>query len=281
MRAIAAVAALVLIFKFGICDFGESSFKKIESSVSGGLSAPAKNILVKYFNSEGEVNVFAPESGFLVSSVNKTEAILYYIGPIFSAASNSLKIETSLNVVGKVGQIEYDFRKIKRILDSARRPKLDIGNGGLAATGIVNVEADHDQPGFRVFDNSVYAAQNDTRAMAGNKFFVSEINAFPCQSCLIRSRARRASSFPPEENGRNTQYGGKERNPVFGWIPHYSAVGGLLLGNCINFFGGWLYYNDNRLGRTRRKRIGCLVIFIGILVVFGGYLLCAATGGGY
>lgn len=78
-----------------------------------------------------------------------------------------------------------------------------------------------------------------------------------------------------------TQYGGEERNPVFGWIPHYSAVGGLLIGNCINFLGGWLYYNDNRFGRTWRKRIGCLVIFTGILVVFGGYLLCAATGGGY
>jgi hypothetical protein len=88
-------------------------------------------------------------------------------------------------------------------------------------------------------------------------------------------------SGDPEEDRGNTQYSSEQSNPIIGWIPHYAAIGGLLLGNCINFLGGWLYYNDDRLRWTRRKRCGLLIALIGCCVVFGGYWLSAATGGGY
>jgi hypothetical protein len=105
--------------------------------------------------------------------------------------------------------------------------------------------------------------------------------AFDSDQSLIRG-ASQALGFKPEEDGRQAKNEGEERDPFIWFKPQYAAVGGLVFGNCLNLFGGWLYlYDDRRPCWTRRRLAGVIVIVAGIATMISGYLWAAMSGGGY
>ena len=68
--------------------------------------------------------------------------------------------------------------------------------------------------------------------------------------------------------------------------PQYFSLGGLLIGNCLNLLGGWLYLYDERRGWNwrywnRRRILGAAIAISGWCIAVVGYYLAAVTGGGY
>ncbi len=64
--------------------------------------------------------------------------------------------------------------------------------------------------------------------------------------------------------------------PGIGIPPDRFSLGGLLLGTCINLFGGWLYLYDLNRVRGRwgvRRAFGVAVILCGWLTIGLGYWL--------